>query len=88
MQEMTHLRYFMPLVLEGNKMGLKSTFFVGPSGKYNCPFRYRELLADLSIRHKIDISNLQNAKNCKGILFSSEKTGIDIVKSNKKATSR
>ena len=82
---MTHLRYFMPLVIEGNKMGLKSTFYIGPSGKYNCPFRHREVLTDLSIQHKIDLIDLRNVKNCTGVLFSSEKTGINAIKNNKNA---
>jgi hypothetical protein len=85
MKEMTHLRYFMPIVIQGNKMGLKSTFYVGPSNKYNCPHRHRQIVVDLANRHNIDIAPYQSAGACSGILFSSEKTGIELVKSNKKA---
>ena len=35
--EMTFLRLFLPLVVEGNKRGIKSNFFYfGASGKYSC----------------------------------------------------
>lgn len=37
--EMTALKYFMPIVIEGNKNGIHSTLIVFPSGKYNCPFK-------------------------------------------------
>ena len=37
--EMTALKYFIPIIIEGNKNGIHSTLVVFPSGKYNCPFK-------------------------------------------------
>ena len=37
LREMTHLRYFIPIVEEGNARGVKSNFYITHSGKYNCP---------------------------------------------------
>jgi hypothetical protein len=83
--EMTHLRYFAPLVKAGNDMGLKSTFFVGPSGKYNCPLRHKNELSAFTSKNKVNIGHFSAAKDCAGVLFSSEKTGIDLIKANKLA---
>ena len=46
LMEMTHLRYWMPLVIEGNRRGIQSTFFVAASHKYNCPTRYPDALKE------------------------------------------
>jgi hypothetical protein len=80
LMEMTHLRYWMPLVIEGNKRGLQSTFYVGYSYKYNCPSRYIDIIHGLSKEHNIGIKLANNVGESEGLLFSSEKTGIDLVK--------
>lgn len=79
LMEMTHLRYWMPLVIEGNKRGIQSTFYVGPSHKYNCPSRHHSLLNKLSEEHSINILPVNAIPNAEGLLFSSEKTGIKLV---------
>lgn len=82
---MTHLRYFAPLVKAGNDMGLKSTFFVGPSGKYNCPLRHKKELSTFTSKNRVNLGHFSTVADCSGVLFSSEKTGIDLIKANKLA---
>ena len=83
LMELTHLRYWMPLVIEGNKRGIQSTFYVGPSHKYNCPSRHHSILSKLSEEHNINILPTNAIPNAKGLLFSSEKTGIKLVEQAK-----
>ncbi|MBT5637031.1 MAG: hypothetical protein HOJ16_00440 [Candidatus Peribacter sp.] len=82
---MTHLRYFAPLVKAGNDMGLKSTFFVGPSGKYNCPLRHKKELSAFTSENRVSLGHFSAVTACAGVLFSSEKTGIDLVRANEVA---
>ena len=52
--EMTFLRLFMPLVIEGNRRGIKSNFFYfGASGKYNCVSnpRNKPILIEILEKH-------------------------------------
>ena len=81
LMEMTHLRYWMPLVIEGNSRGLQSTFFVGASGKYNCPTRCAILLEEISKEHNINMKSLSQISSAKGLMFSSEKTGVNYLNS-------
>ena len=46
--ETTFLRYFIPLVLEGNKRGIQSILYWEASGKYNCPQKHINYLKTLS----------------------------------------
>ena len=85
LKEMTHLRYWMPLVIEGNKRGIKSIFYVGASNKYNCPRRHKQVVDAVSKEHDIEIKPLQEAEDSKGLLFCSEKSGIDTVEKAKGA---
>ena len=79
LMEMTHLRYWIPLVIEGNRRGIQSTFHIGPSYKYNCPHKYKDLLKKIGKEYNIKLEGLDNIDLCSGLLFSSEKTGINIV---------
>ena len=85
LMEMTHLRYWMPLVIEGNKRGLQSSFYVGRSGKYNCPFSHQKALYEAIDELDIHIKPVENIESAKGLVFSSEKTGIQFVKNVKDA---
>ncbi len=81
LMEMTHLRYWMPLVIEGSKRGLQSTFFVGASGKYNCPMRCTGLLENLAKEFDINMRPLSQISSASGIIFSNEKTGVNYLDS-------
>ena len=83
LMEMTHLRYWVPLVIEGNSRGIQSTFYVGASNKYNCPNidKNKKQLEQIAEEHNVELQPLNQINNIKpGLIFSSEKTGIDIVK--------
>ncbi len=83
LMEMTHLRYWIPLVREGIKRGIKSTFYIGASGKYNCPFKYSKVLYELTEKYDITFVPIEQLKEAKGLLFSSENTGINLVREAK-----
>jgi len=83
LMEMTHLRYWMPLVIEGNRRKIQSTFYVGPSGKYNCPLKHERLLKKVTEKHNINVLPTNAISSAKGLLFSSEKTGLGFVKQAK-----
>ena len=46
--EMNALKYFVPLIKEGNERGIMSTVYWQPCGKYNCPERHINNLKNLS----------------------------------------
>ena len=83
LMEMTHLRYWMPLVIEGNKRGLQSTFFVAASNKYNCPNTHAKVLKEVQDVHGIRLvlaNDTDRIAAAKGVFFSSEKTGVNYIK--------
>ena len=53
--EMTFLRYFMPLIIGGNKRNIKSTVYYHNSGKYNCPNKNIDSLKALSQKYKFNL---------------------------------
>jgi len=84
-REMTHMRYFIPLVLEGNNRGIKSTFYVTPSNKYNCPLLHETVLKETCERLGVDIKEGGEIQNARGIIITSEESGIDLIKKNTEA---
>lgn len=74
--EMTFLRYFIPLIIEGNKRNIKSTVFIGSSGKYNCPERHQKEINMLSKKYFFDIASIENLKKSHSINFSIEACGV------------
>ena len=85
LREMTHLRYFIPIVKEGNKRGLQSLFYVIPSYKYNCPEKHALVLNSVGQKHNIIFKKGQEITSASGIIFTSEESGIGLIKKNKKA---
>ena len=79
LREMTHLRYFIPIVKEGNKRGLQSLFYVIPSYKYNCPEKHVLVLNSVGQKHNIIFKKGQEITNAPGIIFTSEESGIDLI---------
>tara|TARA_R110002020_G_scaffold338742_6_gene554051 strand:- start:300 stop:1262 length:963 start_codon:yes stop_codon:yes gene_type:complete len=57
--EMTFLRYFIPLINEGNKRNIKSTIYWTPSRKYNCPAKHLKTLKKLSTDFNFKIQQAQ-----------------------------
>ena len=74
---MTFLRYFIPLVKEGNKRGIQSCFYVGPSNKYNCPTKHRDTLAKLAGKYKIRTKPIRELHKATGLCFFIEGVGLE-----------
>ena len=85
LREMTHLRYYIPIVQEGNSRGLKSSFYISPSNKYNCPMLHKIYLDKVCKLYNVDQKEGNNITNAKGVIFTSEESGIDIIKRNSNA---
>jgi hypothetical protein len=60
---MTYLRYFVPLVIEGNKRNIKSVFFVGRTGKYNCPLTHKKTLEKLANTYNFELRDISQIKD-------------------------
>ena len=89
LNECTFLRYYMPLIEEANKRGISSTFFIGHSGKYNCPRLKENMDAIISLSKQYNIA-LKNMDECvsvtKEIFFTVEGCklpGKNLKKNNK-----
>lgn len=74
--EMTFLRYFIPLIKEGNKRSIKSSVYVGTSHKYNCPQRFVDLLDKESKANNFNIKNISDLKKSNNINFYIEGCGV------------
>jgi hypothetical protein len=61
--QMTSLRYFIPLVIEGNKRNIQSRFFVRECGKYNCALQHIKKLVKLAEEYKFLIFPLKELIN-------------------------
>tara|TARA_Y100000296_G_C5156342_1_gene249283 strand:+ start:461 stop:1561 length:1101 start_codon:yes stop_codon:yes gene_type:complete len=71
--EMTHLRYFIPLIKELNKRKLKSCFLIYFSGKYNCPSKHSDELNKACERYNVEKTLANNFKEKNKIIFCVEK---------------
>jgi hypothetical protein len=77
--EMTHLRYYAPLVTEARKRGLKCIFYTGASNKYNCPLLHLDELKKYAQENFVYIRPISEVQKAEGILFINEKTGVEFL---------
>lgn len=77
--EMTYLRCFVPLIIEGNRRGYKSRMFIGANTKYNCPYKNIECLKKLSEQYRFEIRTIKEINQFKDITFLVEGVGGDYV---------
>ncbi len=77
--EMTHLKYFLPLIAEGNKRGLKSRIFCWRSNKYNCISRNSHMFEDLSKAYNFEIHVAQDVSKYVGPVFCIEGLGVEHI---------
>lgn len=87
LSEMTYLKFFLPLIIEGNKRNISSTMLVGPSHKYNCPYLYKDYLEKLSKTYSFKIKLVEKNTEEKDILFVVEGNLVNLIKSKKKTIS-
>jgi hypothetical protein len=77
---MTFARYFIPLIIEGNKRGIKSKLFFERKQKYNCPVLHMDALRSLSSEHDFEIHDtLELKKHPKSLVFSVEGIGLNYI---------
>jgi hypothetical protein len=84
LSEMTFLRYFMPLIIEANKRGVKSNLYIGRNNKYNNPHSFMDQLKNLSQEYDFHMRDISEAHNCKGITFLIE--GVDVDRLDRSKT--
>ena len=84
--QMAHLKYQIPLMLEGKRRGLDSTVFIYKSGKYHCPYRYKKELEGLGRQYGFDIKEISDISDFhNNIVFLIEGSLVERVPdSNKK----
>ena len=96
---MYHLKYFIPLVIEGNKRGIKSTFYnfynegeykkVMVEEKNNAlyvghTYLHYEYLEGLADKFGFDFKVVNNSNELEGVTFLGEKRGLNHVEKNNK----
>jgi hypothetical protein len=81
--EMTHLRYLMPLVIEGKKRGLLCRLFYRENRKYNNPVKFKPELDRLSGEYGMEMYHFDQIKKYSGtsrdIFFLLEGVCIDVL---------
>lgn len=69
----SHLKYFIPLVIEGNKRNIQSFFFIKDNpAKYCCPVKNMKYIDILCKQYKIKKKNISELKHSKNIVFMVE----------------
>ena len=84
--QVTLLRYFMPLIIEGNKRGIKSTVFIFDNSpvKYNAPSKHMDIINSLSSKYGFEIKQIENIDRFDGIVFILECSGMEAVQNKHK----
>ena len=85
--EMTFLRYFIPLTIEGNKRNINSKYFIKKCKKYSCPTLHQGALNNLKNIFNFQVHNLSEIEEYPDITFFIEGVGSDQVHNAKKKIS-
>jgi len=75
--EMTFLRYFIPLIKEGNNRNIQSTVYWSPSRKYNCPLKHFKSLKRLAKEFSFNIKRINDKIKNNRITFLIEGIGCE-----------
>jgi hypothetical protein len=81
--EMTFLRYFIPLIREGNNRNIQSTVYWSPSRKYNCPLKHFENLKSLAKEFSFNIKRINDKIKNNQITFLIESHGHEYFNGKK-----
>lgn len=85
LQEMTCLRYFVPLIQEGNRRNIASKIYWRPSNKYNCPSIHLNALNKLGEEFNFRTLKTEEFPRDSGdIVFSIEGRGTELAPNAKK----
>lgn len=79
LREMTHLRYYIPIIQEGNRRGVKSKICLMSSGKYNCPTKHTGVCEKVMKEYDID-QHTGDLTGLSGVFFANETSGLDVTK--------
>ena len=74
---MTFLRYFIPLIKEGNNRNIQSTVYWSPSRKYNCPLKHFKSLKRLAKEFSFNIKRINDKIKNNRITFLIEGIGCE-----------
>jgi len=74
-QEMTSLRYFIPMIIEGNRQGIESSIYYNKNLKYNCPYKHIDNLNYLSKKYNFNLLKIDSLNKSKNITFYVEGVG-------------
>tara|TARA_Y100001973_G_C5195130_1_gene333693 strand:- start:449 stop:1414 length:966 start_codon:yes stop_codon:yes gene_type:complete len=77
--ETTFLRYFLPLIIEGNKRKISSKLFISPNNKYNNPYSYISNIKEYANNYGFELFDLDQIANHPDITFFVEGCGADRV---------
>lgn len=80
---MTYLKFFLPLIIEGNKRNIHSEMLVSPSHKYNCPYLYKDYLEKISKTYNFKIKSIEDDSVEKDILFVVEGSSDNLINKRK-----
>tara|TARA_Y100000310_G_scaffold345124_1_gene461999 strand:+ start:2356 stop:3327 length:972 start_codon:yes stop_codon:yes gene_type:complete len=83
LSEATFLRYFCPIVIEGNRRNVKSNFFINSNNKYNncCSETNAKQIQLFCKQHNVNLYNINEINNFPGLTFVIE--GVDARRINK-----
>lgn len=79
----TFLRYFMPLIIEGDKYDIKSTVYWFPNSKYDNPEEHLKYLEFLSKKYNFSLKPNKEVQDCTGITFTIEGVRSSLLDLNK-----
>tara|TARA_R110002012_G_scaffold139374_2_gene296664 strand:+ start:512 stop:1462 length:951 start_codon:yes stop_codon:yes gene_type:complete len=79
LEQMTFLRYFIPLILEGNSRGVRSTLYIDPRcNKYNSAVKHQHICRDLAKIVGFDVVMASDKKPSDGLSFLVEGCSRDL----------
>jgi len=78
--EMTFLRYFIPLILEGNKRGVSSKVFWSTNTKYSNPSIFLPLLKNMSMDYGFDLLPISAINDYADVTFMVEGAGLSNIR--------
>ena len=84
LEGMTFLRYFVPLIIEGNKRGVSSKVFWCKSRKYHNPAKFIDVLKRCASEFDFQLKHIDEINKYPDITFLVEGCGLKYVNYNQK----
>ena len=74
------MRYFMPLIIEGNKRSIKSKIFISANRKYNNPLLFKKQFDQIRQEQNVEVLNLSDINSYPDKTFLIEGCGIEAIR--------